>query len=558
MMAAQEAPSILTLASHGKASDVIRDMRTRSLWSPYYFVKVVLGYNELSESFHLQEMERFVTRWATGARKQGIEWSRGFFKTTCYTIGCGIWGVLPVSEEDTTYALHHLGLTEEDWIARTSIHDQDATQLLAFETIGNSKKKLSIIKWHFEENTLFRTLFPEIAYQGTENPWNNECLRIRRVGARKRDAEGTFEATGVGVALQSRHYSRVWEDDLVGEKARKSTQVMEDTIGWHARLAGAFEDATQQTRFLVSNRWGYADLNSYVRANEPDFVWHTRSALEINPDSGEYEPVFAERFDLAALDKIKHSGSMTLYDFSCQFLNSPILPGEKEVSLDALHYYRVEEDGKIVCETCKATFYASQLNRYVHYDPYNAKGGGSTSCPALVAVGSASDGHVFLLDSFTSKENYGKIYDKIFKMNDVWRPTLFTYEDVGHQNHCAFHIGEIGKTAEYKEKHKKFCRMQGVTTGNRSKEVRVREGLFPVIEKKKFAIRKSHTAFLKQLETFPHKQFDHDYDLLDALSQGANLWKYPESTEARDAYRNTEDEYLRNFNQPYGVAGTLH
>lgn len=554
----QPAPSIIDLASHGKATDVLRDMRVRSLWSPYYFVKVVLGYAELSQAFHLAEMERFVTLWADGAWKQAIEWSRGFFKTTCYTIGCGIWGVLPVTEEDTEYATHRLGLGEEDWAHRTAVHDQDATQLLAFEVIANAKKKLGIIKWHFEENTLFRQVFPEIAYTGSESPWNNECLRIRRVGARKRDAEGTFEAIGVGGSLQSRHYSRVWEDDLVGEKARKSPPVMEDTIGWHARLAGAFEDASTQTRFLISNRWGYADLNSYVRANEPDFVFHTRSAIELNVESGQDEAVFPERFDLEALDKIKNSGSMTKYDFSCQYLNSPVLPGEREVSTDSLHYYRVEEDGKIVCETCKATFYASQLNRYLQYDPYNAKGAGSTSCPALVAVGAASDGHVFLLDSFTSKENYGKIYDKIFKMNDVWRPKLFIYEDVGHQNHCAFHIQEIGKTTEYREKHKPFPRILGVTTGNRSKEARIREGLFPVIEKKKFAIRKTHITFLKQLETFPHKQFDHDYDLLDALAQGTKEWRYPESSETHLAGRENESEYLSKFNTPYGVAGTLH
>ena len=562
--------SVIQLAAHGKAEQVWRDMRVRSLWSPYYFVKTVLGRNKLSATFHLPEMERFVTNWANGQTKQAIEWSRAFYKTTCYTQGTAIWVVLPVTDEDTAYAVEELGIDEAAWLHRMRLHDQDATQLLAFETEDNAKKKVGWIKEQFEENQIFRKCFPEIAYTGSERPWNNLCLKIRRNGARKFDQEGSFEAIGVGGALQSRHYSIVWEDDLVGEKAIKSPSIMEDTIGWHGRLAGAFENATTQTRFLVSNRWGYADLNSYIRANEPDFVFHTRSAIETGEDGIEVA-AFPEQFSLEKVCALRDGGSLKKYDFSCQYLNRPTLPGEKEVNAGALHYYHVEDDGKIVCDTClnvhrlsgqpdmtfKAFWYASWLNRYAHYDPYNAKGAGSTSCPALVVVGTAPDGHVLLLDYWMGKQNYGGVYDRIFRYNDVWRPRMFTYEDVGHQNLTQYHIAEIAKTAEFKLKHKPFPRMEGIPTGNRTKEIRIREGLFPVIEKKQFAIRTKHQTFLSMLETFPHRQLDHDYDLLDALSQGSKLWRFPEQEEHVDKRLAEEDEYLRNFNKPYGVAGEL-
>ncbi len=546
---------ILTIAASGDAANVIRDMRVRGLWSSYYFVKVILGYKQLSPQFHLPEMEAFVDKWANGATKQAVEWARGFYKTTCFTIGTGIWGVLPHNEEDEEYARANLGIPSHEWQKRMALHDQDATNLLAFEIIDNAKRKIQIIKRHFEENVLFRTCYPEIAYSGSENPWNSESLRVRRVGSRQRDAEGTFDAAGVGNALQSRHYSRVWEDDLVGEKARKSAAVMEDTIGWHGRLAGAFENATEQTRFLISNRWGYADLNSFIRANEPDFVFHTRSAIEIDPESGEDVAVFPEQYTLDALAAIRDSGSMTRYDFSCQYLNSPVLPGEKEVDVAALHKYTVAEDGRIEC-SCGLKIYASACNRYMHYDPYNAKGAGSTSCPALAVVGAIAD-HVFLFDYFLAKDSFGKVYDKIFRMNDIWRPKVFTYEDVGHQGLTAYHIKEIAKTTEYKAAHKPFPRIEGVTTGNRSKEVRIREGLFPVIEKKKFACRAKHQAFTNMLDTFPHRQLDHDYDLLDALAQGAALWRPTELEDTRKERNGEEDAYLAKFNEPYGVAGTF-
>jgi hypothetical protein len=562
---------ILQLAAKGRAEDVWQDMRVRSLYSPYYFVKTVLARNKLSSAFHLPEMERFVGNWESGVRKQAIEWSRAFYKTTCYTQGTAMWVVLPVTDDDTEYALSHLGISEETWLRRVGLHDQDATQLLAFETEENAKKKIGWIKEQFEENQIFRKLFPEIAYNGTERPWNNVSLKIRRAGPRKFEQEGSFDGIGVGGALQSRHYSKVWEDDLVGEKATKSPAVMEDTIGWHGRLNGAMEDPILNERTLVSNRWGYADLNSYIRHNEPDFVFHTRSAIELDEETGEDVAVFPEQFPLEKIYQLRDGGSMKKYDFSCQYLNRPTLPGEKEVDASTLHYYHVEPDGRIVCDTCldahlragqpDMTFlgfwYASDLNRYLHYDPYNAKGVGSTSCPALVVVACCPDGHVLLLDYWMGKQNYGKVYDRIFWYNDTWRPRMMTYEDVGHQNLTEFTVKEIAKTQEYKAKHKPFPRMEGVATGNRSKELRIREGLFPVIEKKKFGIRKKHQTFLNMLETFPHRQLDHDYDLLDALSQGAKLWRFPEQMERVDKRAAEEQEYLRAFNQPYGMAGTL-
>jgi hypothetical protein len=468
-----------------------------------------------------------------------------------------MWVVLPVSEEDTTYALDELQIPESLWWKRVQLHDQDATQLYAFEVENNAKKKLDIIKWHFEENQTFRWLFPEIAYSGDERPWNSNCLRIHRVGERRRDPEGTFEAIGVGGTLQSRHYKIIWCDDLVGEAARASQTVMDKTIGWYQRLEGAFENATRKIRFLVSNRWGYSDLNSWVREHEPNVPFYTRAAWEIR--DGQETPIFPEEYSMEELLKIQEK--MSKYDFSCQYLNSPVMPGEQEVDTGGLHFYEVDENGQICC-SCGKTFRPSQLYRYIHYDPYNAKGAGSKSCPALVVMGLSSDEHHIVLDYFITQETYGKLFDQIFKYNDIWRPRLFTYEDVGHQNLTAHHIQTVSKTAEYKSKHKAFPRIEGIPTGNRAKEQRIRESIFPIIEKKKFAIRRKHQLLIKMLETFPHKVLNHDYDLLDAISQGSlktkagsRVWRYPLTEDVSIGAVNAEDEYLSHFNEPFSYAG---
>lgn len=542
---------ILTMAAQGAASDVMRDMRVRCLYSPYYLSKVVLGNTKMVPHLHHNDLELFTHRWASGVTKQAIEWPRAFYKTTSFTIGCSIWHVLPVCEEDHEYALNKLELPEQEWLLRCAIHDQDATQLMAFETQENSEKKLKQIAYHFEENSLFRTLFPEIARTGEEPVWNSRTLTIRRVGARRKEAEGTFEAIGVGGALQSRHYSVVWEDDLVGENARKSDKVMADTIGWHQRLNGAFENASRATRFLVSNRWGYNDLNSYVRENEPDVVFYTRAAYEKAEDGETLRSVFPEEYSMEYLLSLQNGGTMTPYDFSCQYLNEPRLPGAKELDQSNRHTYTVTQEGTIKC-SCGVSFTPSQLNRYMHYDPYNAKGAGSTSCPAIVVVGASSDKHIFVLAVMSYKGSYTNIYDKLFDFNDRWRPRLFTYEDVGHQNMTRFHWEQISKTTEYiAAGHRRPPTMEGVKTGGRSKELRIRESLFPVIENSKFSTRKVMVDLDSQLETFPNKVFSHDYDILDALAQGAPLWRFPESEDTALARGAEEDTYLAQYGKPY-------
>lgn len=544
---------VLQLAATGKASELMRDLRVRSLFSPYFFGKTILGYDKMVKHLHWHDTEQFVSRWARGIRKQAVEWPRAFYKTTTFTITCGIWHVLPVSEEDHDYALNVLHLDEEEWLLRSATHDQDATQLFAFETEANAIKKLSQIRWHFEENELFRTLFSEIAHDGTEPRWTNDCLTIRRRGPRRRDAEGTFEAIGVGGALQSRHYTTVWGDDLVGENARKSDKVMADTIGWYGRLNGAFENASTAEFFLISNRWGYADLNSFVRDNEPDMKFYTRAAWESDPVSGEDVSIFPEQYTMEFLYKLRDSGSMSRYDFSCQYLNSPALPGEKEVDLSKRHYYTVAEDGLMKC-SCGANFYPSQLFRYMHYDPYNAKAT-STSCPAIVVVGTSSDEHVILLATWTVKGSYANVFDKLFEFNDRFSPKLFTYEDVAHQNMAAFHWQTISRTTEYKEKgHRRPPTIEPAKTGGRAKEARIREHLFPVIEQRKFSTRKTQTILDTQLDTFPNKVFDHDYDLLDCLAQGAPFWRYPENEDSVLSSRSEEDEYKSQLGKGYSYA----
>ena len=95
--------------------------------------------------------------------------------------------------------------------------------------------------------------------------------------------EGTFDFIGVGGALQSRHYTGgIIQDDVVGKKAIESAVTMASTIDYHQLLMGAFENEDpdhEGDELVVGNRWGYHDLNSYIREHEPWFKVISHSAL---------------------------------------------------------------------------------------------------------------------------------------------------------------------------------------------------------------------------------------------------------------------------------------
>jgi hypothetical protein len=535
----------------------MQDIRARSLYSLFYFSKVVLGYPHMVPHLHGKHSEWFLTNWEEGITKQGIEFPRGFFKTSLFTIGGSIWSILPHNDEDAAYAIAHLeGMTEEKWFRRMKLHDQDARQILAFETMDNASRMVQRIKLHFEENDLFRAAFPEIAYQGKEAPWNNMSLRIRRVGFAKRETEGTFDAIGVGGALQSRHYDRAWEDDLVGEKARDTRSVMEDTIGWHQRLAGAFNRGVDQTRFLISNRWGYMDLNSHIREHEKDWDWHTVAAMELDSDTGELVSTFPEEYPMSKLLALKES--MTDINFNCQYMNSPHMPGEDEVG-PKLHFYTVDrERGRLVC-SCGASWSPRQMLRYMNYDPYQSRNT-SVSCPALVVTGTTADKHIILLQTWTHRGSYAEVFDQMWRMNDAWKPHYFSYEDVGSQNMTEEYIRKAQSEATFNDKYKtKIVNIQRDKPGGKAMELRVRDHLFPVLRgvSGTFACHRNHQAFLQQLQTFPFPHHAHDYDILDALAYAARRWRFPLPDEALPLIEQADSAAIAAYSKPYSHMETF-
>lgn len=314
--------------------------RLNALGSLFYFSKWVLGNTRLSPRLHgyiCKQLEQDSLRLV-------MEWPRAHFKTSLCSISAPMWWALPFSAQDEDL-MFKLGYSEEwvRWMRRA--HYSSTRTLIASETIQNARLQItSKIDQHYKSNDVFRFLFPTIIPKDSAR-WNQDSLVHNRLDG-VFHGEGTYDVIGVKGALQSRHYDRVIEDDLVGEKAIASDSVMETTIEWHRKLPGAFDsDPTDANKLadqiVVGNRWSHRDLNSWIRKNETGFTFMSHSALggccERHPAG---EPIFPEEFTLDKLATIRATEGS--YNFHCQYLNNPIAPEAVRFRETWLRHYSLD------------------------------------------------------------------------------------------------------------------------------------------------------------------------------------------------------------------------
>lgn len=321
----------------GKDQDTAH--RLNGLGDNFYFFKIILRKRRLSNTFHRLWCKDFMC-WSL---KEVNEIPRDHFKTTIGAIGMPIWWALPFTQRDEIL-MRQLGY-DDTWIAwMKRAHNQNTRTLIAMETIKNSWKISKKIKFEYENNDLFGRLFPEIL-PDSSCQWSSDSLTHKRDLSRPdaNQGEGTYEFTGVDAALQSRHYDRIVSDDLFGKEALKSELVAKSTWEWFQLLVGTFDNPTgnpddEPDEIVNGNRWSYYDLNYTIRQELPYFRFHTHSAVGgCCPYHPPGIPIFPEEWSIKKLERWRLR--LKDYFYSCQFLNSPILPGGNVFKNEWLRYF---------------------------------------------------------------------------------------------------------------------------------------------------------------------------------------------------------------------------
>ncbi len=534
--------SFTPLALTGQPADEkLRRLRFNSLGSLYYFTKIALGKRKLTEHFHLP----FCLSLEKEFLKDVYEIPRDHYKSTIASEALPVWLTLPFLHSDEDAFLRE-GYSDEYIRFLKRMHNPMRRNLLVSENITNSAKLGKRIEYHFQSNALFRGLFSEILPTSSET-WTSYSMHVNRAkfgGAVH--GEGSFDFLGVGGALQSRHYDFIVQDDLVGRKAIDSIAVMEDTIQYHRILPGAFESTdadNDNSELVIGNRWGFHDLNSHIREEELDFVFHSHSALggccEAHPPD---TPIFPEVFSFEKLMRLKRRfGS---YNFSCYYSFERADDGGiriQQESHDGLHY---------------KPFPYHHLQVSMAVDPAHSGNSGAGRARHAIVVWGQLDEDYFLLEAWAQQCTLGTFVDKIYAIARKWRLRKFGVETVAGQIYLKFHLDT--KNAQ-ENNYLKVIPLKGEVEGpdgsmTRKKEWRIRNVLSPLFEFGHVYVQRKHQDFIGEFNTFPRGKF---VDLLDASAYIPQMLRHTGSRTQGAVMLAMNQQRARLVNTPYSDSSIL-
>jgi hypothetical protein len=512
---------------------VIRAMRLNCLGSLFYFIRTALRRKRLTLGLHAP-LCRTLEREHI---KDVIEMPRDHFKSTCASEGLAMWRALPLSQQDID-EFYNLGYSDEfvRWMYRA--HNPDSRNLLVSGNITNAAKLGKKIRFHFESNSMYRGLFPE-TLPDTSCTWTDYSLHVKRPKGSVGGAhgEGTFDFLGVGSAVQSRHYNGiVIQDDLIGLKEAESQALMDKAKEYHQLLVGIFEaeDPNHELdELVIGNRWGYDDLNSYLRENEPDFRFESHSALggccDRHPPG---VPIFPEEFSFSKLDQRRRR--LGSYKFSCQFLNDPSSPEDSEFKEEWLNYFEVinQSDSKPWDRKSKwkvkrevkngvvlPDLRPASLNIGMIVDP-NHSGAGGRCRHAIVVIAVDAQNNHYVLESWAEAAGFDAFYDKIFEIARRWQLHRCGVETIGAQTYIKDHIEFLCSTKMYSLRVtdlKGAVELEDGTTA-RSKKYRILGVVQPLAESGRIHVQRTQQSFMNEYKTFSMKRNSRYVDQLDAFA----------------------------------------
>lgn len=523
------------------------------LGSLYYFGHIVLRKHRFVSHLHKDICDSL----ESDSLKEVLEIPRDHFKSTICSEVFPMWRSLPFTSKHESY-MRALGYGDE-WIRwMQHVHNPDARNLLVSANITNAAKLGRRIDFHYNNNKLFRGLYPEILPEKSDLWSAFSMTHARSKTALSAQGEGTYDFLGVGAALQSRHYDLIIEDDLVGLDALDSEVVMQSIIDYHKLLVGAFDSIPGKPdlsgdEIVVGNRWQYEDLNAYLKKYETEFRFTTHSAIGGCCAKHPYGvPIFPEEFSLKRLNAIQQR--LNTYFYSCQYLNSPAPPGEekfKEANLRWFNYERFldrEEGGvkvnsrneasgvvaaqwkvKIVHEVRGGEvikdILPTHMERAMIVDPSHA-GIDGRSRHAIIILGFTNvPVRQYLLEVWAETNDYSALVNKMYELGEKWKIRVPYCESVAFQNFLKYHFETL---KQYRRRDGKWVfdrvdvEMLKTDRTKDGKEKRI-ESMSPTYDRGEFwCCKVGCNQFLEEYRKYPYSKYK---DVLDTLGYSLQIWK---------------------------------
>jgi hypothetical protein len=478
-------------------------VRLNALGSLFYFSKFVLRRDRLSDTLHYkiaQSLEREHLHLV-------LEIPRDHLKTTLVTESLSMWWSLPYTETDEAM-MRALGYDDAwiRWMKRA--HNINNRTLIVSENEPNAIRFGRRIDSHYYSNSLFRSIFKEILPDASCS-WND------RSKTQKRDAsgigEGTYDLLGVGGAVQSRHYDRIIQDDIFGRDAKNSELVANDVIEYHRLLAGVFDHEVAAKEMgdevVVGNRWSYYDLNGWIRENDKKNKWQFETHDAEGGCCADHPAGTPIYFTPELLDEVRER--FTVEDYSHQYRNLAVLPGEQPFKAEWLRYYELYEGNRngIKAAFIRHNVYDGKtigdlpvylLTRKLIVDPNHSEEKGRSAHAIVVEGYDSESNNEYHLDEWAKSSSYDELVVNIYKLARRWRLDTIYLEKIAAQQLLRYPL-------EYRARIEHMNLKINYLTPSRSANFKddLIRAMEPSFRNSKYWCRTDQRMFLDQYRTYP-------------------------------------------------------
>jgi hypothetical protein len=515
----------------------------------FYFCQGLIGFPDLTYRCHMPIclfLEDETVPWKL------LEYPRKHLKTSIATVGHTLW------------IFARRVVKGEDPIDRVGI---------ASSTKTNAMRFLRLISFTVEQNVLFQNFLPELLPEfGNEDVWNREEIIFPR---KRTFTDPSVDTIGAGGKPASRHFTIFKEDDMVNEENWDSPTAIKKAIELHQLYEGLLEGA-EDPRLTCENSWTDYDLNRHIVDNEPDTAILSVGATgKVNPKRSrnlpkivermclrweqDDESIWPERFDKAALDRIRRKVGARIYN--AQFENQPFDPDVVDFKEEWLRYFEFDHNGDIRIVPQRGIemeiVKINSLYKVAAFDPALSEKT-TAARSALVIHGVDPKGRVFQLDTIATRRNplpvLGLVFEAILKwgvMRCAVEKVLFqqVLVDLLQERCTAFNEDMAGKGRDTRIYSgifepigpEVYKRAKGHPGRGQAKPARIRALIGTAFEEGKVYIRREQTEFIDE---YLHHPIGKTMDLLDAFAYAASLWAPGEDEDEVEERERAEAAYL--------------
>jgi len=434
-------------------------------------------------------------------KRKALFMPRSFFKTTYFTEGKSIWDYLRNHEERI---------------------------LIANETLDNAMAMVGHIRDHILDNILLRVCYPELAVTKdwvSRKRFSSQNIELPRRGSYR---EPTFACIGVGGAAQSRHYTRICLDDLIGKRAKFSPTVRQDTENWFDNVEQLLvqpDDTLESGSYIQINATFWAPHDLYQNLKDRDKRYIFKIIAAENPDG---TPVWPERLSAEKISEMK-SDPRKMVIYYTQYLNNPLATDLTDFKLNWLKHYALcikDNEPAVKYEYTKKVKYGKEekletkvrivpvmaLNIDGVIDPAFSTDAKKACLTAIVIVGTdPKTNKRIVLEAWGRRIGQpSELYKQVFAFHKKYKCRRWGVEAFGAQQFIAKAIREEAEKRGY---HHFPLRELKKEVGKDAKGLRI-VSLQDEFSRGDIYVQSDFSAFMREYQSYPMGETQ---DILDAL-----------------------------------------